>query len=68
MGHTVFRGIQSEGVRHLGRTGGLRTQSTKRAGNARGKSEQRAGVSGPGRGSVYKWFLNSVACWNHCSG
>ena len=68
MGRTVFRGIQSEVVRHLGCTGGLKTQSTEGAGNARGKSEQRAGVSGLGRGSIRKWFLNSIACWNHRSG
>lgn len=29
MGRTVFREIQSEVVRHLGCTGGLKTQSTE---------------------------------------
>ena len=48
MGHIVFRGVQSEVVRHLGCTGGLETQSAEGAENARRKSAQRAGVSRPG--------------------
>lgn len=68
MGHIVFRGVQSEVVRLLGCTGGLETQSAEGAGNARRNLEQRADVSRPGRGSIRRWFLNSVACWDHCSG